>query len=384
MRTADAAYIFQSRMQSCIQNIELMTDRLGLMARDSYSLAVWLEQKTELKKMTEGNKLGIPSLDANIQQALIQYAQLLLEELQQTDKKDVTALYHMCYLLMRMILYVSMSSRISESEGTTFLRVVEELPQDRLTTFYKTKVNAVKMLVLRTLETPHNPGSAMVIIDHLGYLLFRLNDNLKFVDKSNTGSSSTRRKDTTTTRGQVRTTDVSRPTAQQPQGRYVAKPMLVSHPDGGRPRVVYVIDPDDPVETYATPPKPQQQSSALSGAAAAAAVQSVKNSGIPSADELGMTEDEFAAHLQQQLMLEDMHAQKEMAYSSTGKPQSLYSTSTQSGMSSYYDDEEPAPRIVDVGQVDTREEVAIEPSTERKTKKKKRKYSQFRIVPYAS
>ena len=370
VHTASAAYTFQSRIQSCIQTVETMTDRLGLMSRDSYSLAVWLEQKTEMKKMTERNKSGVPSIDPSIQQELVRFSQLLLEELEQTDKKNITVLYRMCYLVMRLILFASFSSRPSESDGTAFLSVVEELPQDRLTTFYKTKLDTAKLLVLRSLETPDTPGSTVTFIDHLGFLLFRLNDNIKAVD----GSSTTKTKSTTmTTRSKARTTGVTKPSGQQ--GRYLAKPMWVTPPGGGQPRLMYVLDPNQPVESTSTTTQPtSQQTGGLSGAVAAAAVQSDKNSGIPSADELGMTEDEFAAHLQQQLMLEDMHAQKDLVYNSTGKTQSsLYTTSSHSGLSTYYDDDdlEPSPRIVELAGGDTTEEL----STERKKKKRMYMYN---------
>lgn len=350
VHTASAAYTFQSRVQSCTQIIESMTERLGLMSRDSYSLAVWLEQKTELKKMTERNKSGVPSLDPSIQQELVRFSGILLEELQQTDKKDVTALYHMCYLTMRLILFVSFSSHLSESDGTSFLSVVEKLPQNRLTTYYKTKLETANLLILRFLETPDTPGSTTTLIDHLGFLLYKLNDNIKASNESSTTKTkSTTTVTTTTTRSKARTTGVPCTKVTGEGGQYLARPMWVTPPGGGQPRLLYVLDPEQPAESSSTTTRPvPQQTGGLSGAVAAAAVQSDKNSGIPSADELGMTEDEFAAHLQQQLMLEDMHAQKDLAYNSSGKTQSsLYSTSSHSDLSTYYpEDLEPLPQTV--------------------------------------
>ena len=364
--TANAVYVFQSRVQSCIQTVESMTDRLGLMPRDSHSYAIWLEQRTELKKMVEKNKSGIPSLLPEIQHALIQFTRLLLEELQQTDKRDVTAVYHMCYLAMRLIIYASLSTIPTEADGTTFLRVVEELPQDRLTTYYKKRLETVKLLVLRAMETPTNEVNAVTCIDHFGFLLSSLGDNIKAVDNPKPGSLA-KTKVTTTNRSTVKDTDVSRLSVKGLKGQYAVKPMWVTSPDGGQPRLIYALDTDNPVEeTSCKTSEPSQQSHALSGAVAAAAVQSDKNSGIPSAHELGMTEDEFAAHLQQQLMLEDMHVQKEMEHNTTGNSQS-----TQSGLSSYCNDSNQSAYIVTVGPGDVRD-VPSKPTLDRM--KKKRKY----------
>eukprot|EP00118_Oscarella_pearsei_P003121 m.13048 g.13048 ORF g.13048 m.13048 type:complete len:656 (+) comp24460_c0_seq2:146-2113(+) len=294
----------------CVNWVEALTFRMGLLDHSGPGYAIWINEVNTMKKLFTGGQHTAPMICSETQRNLLEVGRFILEELRRLDegKSDVFAVFHTGYLTAKMCLDLSLSSTFQHDDAVVFLKVIHDLPADRITTFLKDHLKqASEMLHIFVEGNGLSVGQSL--ISELSHITVKIDNNIK------AGKSASAAKSSKRSTPAVRRTKEKGIAVDLKPGKYVVQETTADGHYKGHPRLINVYPQEKEGPRQTTKPKLQKPTSndgatnglSTSAGQPAAASKSVK------ASELGLTDEEFAQCYEQQLSLEDQQARQKMS-----------------------------------------------------------------------